>query len=73
MYDGLASQVRIRFKASTGTIYPLLLEASPVGLEYGLRRDSYMVVDHQGIALQDVGRRWVGISFQRGEYSHSNY
>ena len=49
MYDGLASQVRIRFKASTGTTYPLLLEASPVGLEYGLRRDSYMVVDHQGI------------------------
>lgn len=49
MYDGRADQVRIQFKENTGTTYPLLLEASLVGQEYGLGKDFYMVVDHRGI------------------------
>ena len=49
MYDGRADQVRIQFKENTGTTYPLLLEASSVGQEYGLGRDFYMVIDHRGV------------------------
>ena len=49
MYDGRADQVRIQFKENTGTTYPLLLEASSVGQEYGLGKDFYMVIDHRGV------------------------
>ncbi len=49
MYDGRVDQVRILFKENTGTTYPLLLNASPVGQDYGLGRDFYMVIDHRGI------------------------
>lgn len=37
------------YKLRTGTTYPLLLEGSAVGGEYGYAQDNYAIVDHQGV------------------------
>lgn len=49
MWDGRAAQVELIFRAGTGTTYPLLLNGSRVGRDYGLNYNQYVVVDHLGI------------------------
>ena len=49
MWDGSAAQVELIFRAGTDTTYPLLLNGSSVGRDYGLSYNQYVVVDHLGI------------------------
>lgn len=49
MWDGTATQVDIIFRKGTGTTYPLLLKASAVARKYGLDRENYILVDHEGV------------------------
>ncbi len=39
----------ILFRKQTGTTYPLLLEGGPVARAYGLDRENFVVVDHEGV------------------------
>lgn len=49
MWNGTAAQVDIIFRKGTGTTYPLLLQASEVARKYGLDRENYILVDHEGV------------------------
>ena len=64
IWDGKANQVNARFKANTGTTYPLLLQGSSVASQYITGRDRYIVIDHRGIVryrTPETGR--LGTSF----------
>ena len=47
--DGISRQVDLSFRQRTGTTYPLLLQASTVGILYGFTQHNYAVIDHEGI------------------------
>ncbi|MBM3280386.1 MAG: hypothetical protein FJY95_20245 [Candidatus Handelsmanbacteria bacterium] len=49
MWDGTARQVDAVFRQGTNTTYPLLLEGRAVAREYGLDRENYLLVDHEGV------------------------
>jgi hypothetical protein len=49
MWDGTALQVDTVFRQGTGTTYPLLLKGGTVAREYGLDRENYILVDHEGV------------------------
>lgn len=49
VWDGSASDVKRYFVDLTGTSYPVLLKGGLVGSQYGLDRDTYMVVDQEGV------------------------
>ena len=60
--DGISRQVDLSFRQRTGTTYPLLLQASTVGVLYGFTQHNYAVIDHEGIlryrSLGAVARRF---------------
>ena len=60
--DGISRQVDLSFRQRTGTTYPLLLQASAVGVLYGFTQHNYAVIDHEGIlryrSMGAVARRF---------------
>lgn len=49
MWNGSAQQVDAVFRKGTGTTYPLLLKGGEVARTYGLDRENYVLVDHEGV------------------------
>ncbi len=64
MWNGTDKQVDAVFRQGTNTTYSLLLKGGAVAREYGLDRENYILVDHEGVIryLSDW-RNKLGIRF----------
>jgi hypothetical protein len=67
IWNGTAKQVDAVFRQGTNTTYPLLLQGGPVARLYGLDRENYVVVDHEGvIRYVSDWRNRLGVRFDEG-------
>lgn len=67
IWNGTAKQVDAIYRQGTNTTYPLLLQGGAMARQYGLDRENYVVVDHEGvIRYVSDWRSRLGVRFDEG-------